>query len=166
MKKVLINLAISTMLAACGGNEAKDANTPPEIMADTTSSYDNTLSTDTGAAVITEQAPVETKKSTTTTTHKSSTPVTKATSHTKTEPVSSTTTSTSTTTAPATVPVEEHKKGWSNAAKDAVIGGGAGAIGGAIIGKKKVKSAAIGAAVGAAGGYIIGRKKDKQDTLR
>lgn len=55
------------------------------------------------------------------------------------------------------------KKGWSKAAQGAVIGGAAGAVGGAIISKKKVAGAAVGAAVGAAGGYIIGRDKDKKD---
>jgi len=55
-----------------------------------------------------------------------------------------------------------HKKGWSKAAKGAVIGGAAGAVGGAIISHKGT-GAAIGAAVGAAGGYIIGRDKDKKD---
>lgn len=53
------------------------------------------------------------------------------------------------------------KKGWNNASKDAVIGGAAGAIGGAIISKKKGKGAIIGGIVGAAGGYILGKKKDK-----
>lgn len=55
------------------------------------------------------------------------------------------------------------KKGWSKAAQGAVIGGAAGAVGGAIISKHKGTGAAIGAAVGAAGGYIIGRNKDKKD---
>ncbi len=55
------------------------------------------------------------------------------------------------------------KKGWSKAAQGAVIGGATGAVGGAIISKKKGTGAAIGAAVGAAGGYIIGREKDKKD---
>jgi hypothetical protein len=44
-----------------------------------------------------------------------------------------------------------------------VIGGAAGAVGGAIISKKKGTGAAVGAVVGAAGGYIIGRQKDKKD---
>jgi hypothetical protein len=56
------------------------------------------------------------------------------------------------------------KKGWSSAAKGAVIGGGAGAIGGAIISKKKpVEGAVIGGVVGAAGGYIIGKDIDKKN---
>jgi hypothetical protein len=55
------------------------------------------------------------------------------------------------------------KKGWSKAAQGAVIGGAVGAVGGAIISKKKGTGAIIGAAAGAAGGYIIGRNKDKKD---
>lgn len=55
------------------------------------------------------------------------------------------------------------KKGWSKAAKGAVIGAGAGAVGGAIISKKKGLGAVIGGVVGGAGGYIIGRSKDKKD---
>jgi hypothetical protein len=53
------------------------------------------------------------------------------------------------------------KKGWSNAAKDAVIGGVGGAVAGAVISKKKGTGAVIGGIIGAAGGYILGRKKDK-----
>lgn len=55
-------------------------------------------------------------------------------------------------------------KGWSNATKDAVIGGAAGAVGGAIISRKKGAGAVIGGVIGAAGGYILGRKKDKSKT--
>ena len=65
-----------------------------------------------------------------------------------------------TTNAPAT----EQKKGWSKAAKGAVIGGAAGAVAGAILVKKnRVAGAAAGAAVGAGVGYGIGRAKDKKD---
>lgn len=59
-------------------------------------------------------------------------------------------------------PVEK-KKGWSNAAKDATIGGVGGAVGGAILSRNKGKGAIIGGIIGAAGGYILGRKKDKKD---
>lgn len=62
--------------------------------------------------------------------------------------------------------VPEKKKGWSNAAKDATIGGMGGAIGGAVISRNKGKGAIIGGILGAAGGYILGRKKDKKDTTR
>lgn len=63
----------------------------------------------------------------------------------------------------ATAPVAVKKKGWSKAAKGAAIGAGVGAVGGAIISKKKGLGAVIGGVVGGAGGYIIGRSKDKKD---
>jgi uncharacterized protein YcfJ len=65
-------------------------------------------------------------------------------------------------TQPAPAPVQQ-KKGWSKAAKGAVIGAGSGAVVGAVVSKKKGTGAAIGAAAGAVGGYIIGRSKDKKD---
>ena len=56
------------------------------------------------------------------------------------------------------------KKGWSSAAKGAVIGGVAGAAGGAIINKRnRAAGAVIGGVVGAAGGYGIGRGIDKRN---
>ncbi|RZK21517.1 MAG: hypothetical protein EOO86_00865 [Pedobacter sp.] len=54
------------------------------------------------------------------------------------------------------------KKGWSDGAKGAVIGGAAGAVGGALIDKKKGRGAIIGGLVGAGGGYLIGRGEDKK----
>lgn len=63
----------------------------------------------------------------------------------------------------STAPQTTKKKGWSKAAQGAVIGGAAGAVGGAIISKNKGTGAIIGAAAGATGGYIIGRSKDKKD---
>jgi hypothetical protein len=59
--------------------------------------------------------------------------------------------------------VTARKKGWSKAAKGAVIGGGSGAVLGAIVSKNKVKGAIIGGVLGAGGGYAIGRGKDKKD---
>ncbi|HZF65978.1 MAG TPA: glycine zipper domain-containing protein [Chitinophagaceae bacterium] len=56
------------------------------------------------------------------------------------------------------------KEGWSKAAKGAVIGGAAGAAGGAVLNKKnRVVGAVIGGVVGAGGGYVLGRKMDKKD---
>lgn len=55
------------------------------------------------------------------------------------------------------------KKGLNKAAQGAIIGGVTGAVGGAIISKKKGVGAVVGAVVGAAGGYIIGKKMDKKD---
>jgi len=54
------------------------------------------------------------------------------------------------------------KQGWSDAAKGAVIGGAAGAVGGALIDKKKGRGAVIGGLVGAGGGYLIGRGEDRK----
>lgn len=54
------------------------------------------------------------------------------------------------------------KKGWSEAAKGTVIGAGAGALGGALIDKKKGRGAIIGGVVGAGAGYLIGRDKDRK----
>ncbi|MDB5196808.1 MAG: glycine zipper protein [Flaviaesturariibacter sp.] len=58
----------------------------------------------------------------------------------------------------------KEKKGISKAAKGAIIGGVAGAVGGAVINKKnRAVGAVIGGVVGAAGGYGIGRGMDKKD---
>lgn len=63
--------------------------------------------------------------------------------------------------------VQPQKKGWSNLAKGAVIGAGVGAIGGAIINKKKPANGAllgglIGAGAGAGVGAILDAKKKKK----
>lgn len=66
-------------------------------------------------------------------------------------------------TAPApTAPAK--KKGWSKAAKGAVIGGVAGAGAGALILKKnRALGAVIGGVVGGGVGYGVGRSMDKKD---
>ena len=57
------------------------------------------------------------------------------------------------------------RKTWSNKAKGAAIGGGAGAVTGAVLGGGK--GAIIGGAAGAVGGGLLGRRKDKrQDPAR
>ena len=59
---------------------------------------------------------------------------------------------------------EPQKKGWSKTAKGAVIGGVAGAAGGAIINKKnRAAGAVIGGVVGAGAGAVIGNDMDKKD---
>lgn len=62
----------------------------------------------------------------------------------------------------APVQQQQQKKGWSDAAKGAVIGAGAGAVTGVLIDKKDGRGAAIGGAIGAGTGYLIGRKKDRE----
>ena len=64
-------------------------------------------------------------------------------------------------TAPATT---SKKKGWSRAAKGAVIGAGSGAIAGAIINKRnRAAGAVIGGIIGGGVGYGIGRAQDKKN---
>jgi hypothetical protein len=56
------------------------------------------------------------------------------------------------------------KRGWSKAAKGAVIGGAGGAIAGAVINKKnRAVGAVVGGIIGGGGGYVIGRQMDKRD---
>lgn len=56
------------------------------------------------------------------------------------------------------------KKGWSKAAKGAVIGAGGGAVIGAVINKKnRAAGAVIGGVLGGGVGYGIGRGMDKRD---
>ncbi|SKB37096.1 YMGG-like glycine zipper-containing protein [Daejeonella lutea] len=61
-----------------------------------------------------------------------------------------------------TTPQPAQKKGWSSAAKGAVIGGVAGAATGILVDKKDGRGAAIGGVVGAGTGYVIGRSKDRR----
>lgn len=58
--------------------------------------------------------------------------------------------------------VPARKKGWSQAAKGAAIGAGAGALGGILIDKKDGRGAIIGGVVGAGTGYLIGRDQDRK----
>jgi len=67
----------------------------------------------------------------------------------------------STGTGTTTAPEKKKNTGWSDAAKDATIGGVGGAVLGGVIGKGG-KGAVIGGVIGAAGGYILGRKKDRK----
>ncbi len=61
----------------------------------------------------------------------------------------------------APAPVAQ-KKGWSSAAKGAVIGGVVGAGTGVLVDKKDGRGAVIGGVVGAGTGYVIGRSKDRK----
>jgi CRISPR/Cas system CSM-associated protein Csm4 (group 5 of RAMP superfamily) len=56
------------------------------------------------------------------------------------------------------------KKGWSKAAKGAVIGAASGAVVGAVVNKRnRAAGAVIGGVIGGGGGYVIGRSMDKKD---
>ena len=154
---LLLTLIIS--FGACK-NKSTTETRDIQLLADT-SAYRNNLYSDTAALVGQEE--INTSKTT---------PITKSntvkhsssSNRSGTSGSSSTTTTTSNNNNSGTTnsTTTTQKRGWSKAAKGAVIGGAAGAVGGAII-SKKVGGAAVGAAVGAAGGYIIGRDQDKQD---
>jgi hypothetical protein len=179
MKKIFFLLIGASFFAACNNNPKPTIETTKEIVSDTSSQYNNSINTDTGKIVaaplvapLPQKAEIKKEK----VTKKASTSAKAATSSpepvTKTEPATSTSTETSTTTADnnstteSTPVVTPQKKGMSNSAKDAIIGGGVGAVGGAIISKKKGKGAIIGGLLGAGAGYIIGKKKDKKDTAK
>lgn len=56
------------------------------------------------------------------------------------------------------------KKGWSKAAKYSAIGGGAGAVIGAVVNKRnRVLGGVVGGVIGGGVGYGIGRSQDKKD---
>ncbi|WGQ10106.1 YMGG-like glycine zipper-containing protein [Pedobacter gandavensis] len=61
-----------------------------------------------------------------------------------------------------TVATPAKKKGWSQAAKGAAIGAGAGALGGILVDKNNARGAIIGGVVGAGTGYVIGRGQDRK----
>ena len=61
-------------------------------------------------------------------------------------------------------PAKTKPKGWSKAAKGAVIGAAGGAVAGAVINKRnRAVGAVIGGVAGGAVGYGIGRHLDKKD---
>jgi|SRR5579859_3727429 len=65
----------------------------------------------------------------------------------------------------ANAPQQENpqKKGWSAAAKDATIGGAAGAAAGALLDKNsRWVGGILGAAIGSGAGYLIGRSRDRK----
>ena len=192
MRNILMICGATLLFAACKGDS--DLETKKDvIVTDTSSMYNSNASSDTGAIVDVVAAPpqrVQVKTVTRTIyvdrpvaarrrTVRQATPSapvyrepnnnqgsqnTDNTGNTNNGNNSGTGT-TGTTTAPAPAPVEKDK-GWSNSTKGAVIGGVGGAIGGAILSRKKGKGAIIGGVVGAAGGYILGRKKDKRDSTQ
>ena len=148
MKKILMIITIATVFAACNSDSKSDLQTNKVMLTDTAGIYNSNASSDTGTAVKTGAKPVAASKST-------RSPATSTSRGNTASTGNGTTTTTTTTTT--------QKKGWSNRAKGAVIGGAAGAVGGAIISKQKGTGAVVGGVVGAAGGYIIGNEKDKKN---
>ncbi len=179
MKKLLLPICFAVTLAACSDKKENEQETTRQIvLTDTANLNTSNASTDIAlneAAIeaapkpqvvyvdryisaeptprprkVTRKAPVEVEEAPQENTGVNNTPTTGSNTPAIPDVV---------TTAPE--PAVKEKKGISDAAKGAVIGGVGGAVAGAVIGRNG-KGAAVGAVIGAAGGYIIGRKKDKQ----
>lgn len=159
MKKIIYIFILSSGFIACNNKKA-DLTSNREMVVLTDSTNNSSYLTDTGAvsnpeaftgeaALVSGKATVPAKQSLNST-RNSGTASTGSSNNNN----SGSTGNTGTTTAP-------QKKGISQAAKGAIIGGVGGAAAGAIIGKN-AKGAIIGGAVGAAGGYVIGRSQDRK----
>ena len=136
MRNILIMLAFTAIVAGCKGNAGENSkiNQDSIRMVHQLDSFKRIAAADSAAmAIEKERADANTKS------------------------VSTGTRTTSNSTSSPT-----QKKGWSSAAKGAVIGGVIGAGTGVIIDKKDGRGAVIGGVVGAGTGYVIGREQDKK----
>lgn len=157
IKNVFAILVILIVFASCKNND-KTETRDIQLLTDSTA-YRNNMLSDTSTVTKSNVTP---DKDNNKTTHKSSTHRRES-SGSVSSGNSSTSNSGTVSNSGTTTTQGTEKKGWSKAAQGAVIGGAVGAVGGAIVSKKKGTGAIIGAAAGAAGGYIIGRNKDKKD---
>lgn len=159
--KIILPLFILILFVACKSKENTQRR-DIQLLTDSTT-YNNNASTDSSRMSEENTVPASKIDENKSTTHQSTTE--RSTTRTSSAPRTSTSSSGAGTASSSGTSTSQgtKKKGWSKAAQGAVIGGAAGAVGGAIISKHKGTGAAIGAAVGAAGGYIIGRNKDKKD---
>ena len=187
MKHLLLALTIITGFAACNNNPDPIEKTGAVQLLPSVAAYNSNTNSDTSSTVAPEVTPAKVTSRPTKIVYITRQPAHTAANTSKVAPVIQTPApvvpsvtptlpgneSTGNTTAqqgsgvgkevsPA-IPQPVKKKGWSNATKGAVIGAGTGAIGGAIISKKKGLGAVIGGMVGAAGGYIIGKNMDKKN---
>lgn len=156
MKQLFPILALAVTLGACKAkiNEA-DMN-KNMVLVDTTGLHQNNILTDVGNKkfVITPK-PVEAEPVRTVAARKA---VRRSNANNNSNTAYSSGTSKSTNAA-----YPQRDKGWSDAAKGAAIGGGAGAILGAVVSKNnRAAGAIIGGVVGAGGGYAIGRSQDRK----
>ena len=163
MKKIIQGLMVVSLFAACNSKTDLDSN-KDVILTDTSGMYRSNIMTDTGSVI----------ETTTLTSGNRNMAVanrrTINTNRTSTYPTRNTTRSSGTTarssgtnTGSGQTSTVPQKRGWSKAAKGAVIGGASGAVVGAVVSKNKGKGAVIGGVAGAAGGYILGRSKDKKE---
>jgi hypothetical protein len=173
MKKIAQILLIATLFAACQSKSDLNSN-KDMIVTDTSAMYRNNIMTDTGSVIQT----TATKNANAAAANKPviinnyyntapNTSTSRNTTHRRTGTGSGTYASSGTSgsggTSGGTTTTVRRRRGWSHAAKGAVIGGVGGAVAGAIIDKKHGQGAVIGGVLGAAGGYILGRGKDKRE---
>lgn len=157
MKQIFPILALAVTLGACKAkiNEADNMN-KNMVLVDTTGLYKNNVLTDVGNKFVITPAPVEVEPVRTVTARK---PVRRTSNNSN----NSNTVYSSGTSKSTNAAYPQKEKGWSDAAKGAAIGGGAGAILGAVVSKNnRGLGAVIGGVVGAGGGYVIGRAQDRK----
>jgi hypothetical protein len=182
MKKILTFISGAALLAACNSNPNTEAVVKPTnapgvtILADTSGlsefqawkanaalrAEENAALAEGKTAVVSYDEPKTTVRKTSSAPRRTSTARRTSTSNNRTYSSGSATTAPST----ASYPVEQpqQKKGWSKAAKGAVIGGAGGAILGGVLAKNnRALGAVIGGVVGGGVGYGIGRSQDKKD---
>ncbi len=161
MKKIVLSLMVVATLAAC--NSKSDLNTNKDvILTDTSSMYRSNMNTDTGSVI--ETSALTTGRSTAVANRRATNNNRATTSHTHSNTNRSYGNNSGSNGGYSNSGQNNtvyRKRGWSKAAKGAVIGGVGGAVVGGVV--KGGKGAVVGGVVGAAGGYIIGRSKDKRD---
>lgn len=191
MKNLLLSILIITGLAACKNNsgDTNAQNRNIQLLSDS-ATYSNNVFSDTNNTVKAGSVPVKvsdkknsakrnnvsiakqatskpvSNETTSTSDNAAQTPVTvtqQDSPASNTQTVSAGNKDSSSVASAASQPQVQKKKGLNKATQGAIIGGVTGAVGGAIISKKKGVGAVVGGIIGAAGGYIIGNKKDKKD---
>lgn len=145
MRNILILIAVAGIISACNGNASETAIIDRDSirMVQQLDSFKRVATADSMATIAAASAAAERRNNI---------------SSTRSSAGTNSRTSSSTTTTSNTI----QKKGWSSAAKGAVIGGVVGAGTGILVDKKDGRGAAIGGVVGAGAGYVIGRDQDKK----
>ena len=115
MKRLVLAIAISACFASCKNNDDSNLKMNKVMLTDTTAIYNSSSSSETGAALQKGERPSHVYVN-----HKTAADKTESSTSANRFTETSTTSTSATTT---------KKKGWSNRAKDAVIGGAAGAVG-------------------------------------
>ena len=165
MKRILSIFSIAAVLAACTSTTDPKANETAALQA-----YKDSIRLAADTAGLAEfqnwkaQSEIMPQEQATQQTYAAAAPVRRSTPARRTYSSSSSNRGYSGTSSNTSSNTAKAKKGWSKAAKGAVIGGVVGAGAGAVINKKnRAAGAVIGGVIGAAGGYGVGRGMDKRD---